>query len=537
MVGSFWRPQGSKDTAPFGDLIYFGTGLASVWGGGTEPALLDPSLPADRWAGECRERRLSAWLRGYDESSIEARSAYLWWLQTGRKDPQADLGCVWIYFYGLERRALHDVLTEPAAVAEQPLIAAEVARLQSVYHTHRPFREKASELLAFLEAALAPERLYETAPEMLAIGGLMSLRQQVALGQCARERAPLPASWAYLWALKASQSPRQLHFRPPKPVVATRFAHAYHQRYGAGLLLPPDGPTLSLEYRPKSPSFAGARVIQRLTVPDVVGHEATLDTLTELLTEARAARSGALRSSDPADAAAPPAKRQRRATMPEICARVLRAAGEPVEVPVAELRHLAAGLRPLTHQEWADLNGQFQQQGIGMEPSPLFASRPSGQTVCAFLFADDRVRDCKQGSPKYRATAVVVQLAVHIVQGQPNEAQHARILELIRKQACSLAERRRLHALLCWALTQPLAPQPSRGQARLLLTGPTGAAAADFLIEIAWDGSPGTPEAGRRLANSLLLLGLDSVRVFDVVLAVQQGLRDHPVRRAEPPAG
>jgi len=76
----------------------------------------------------------------YYESFPEQRSRYLDWLVGGRCDPNIELGYVFIYFYGLERRVLVDELDHLA-------IIEEIVRLCNIYSHSNSFRSYSSSLL------------------------------------------------------------------------------------------------------------------------------------------------------------------------------------------------------------------------------------------------------------------------------------------------------------------------------------------------------------------------------------------------------
>lgn len=82
---------------------------------------------------------LPCWPNYYDCSAIQ-RGDYLTWLQTGRRDSDVELGFVFIYFYGLERRVLIDR-------ADYVPIANEVMRLLVVYGKSNSFRRYGTSLL------------------------------------------------------------------------------------------------------------------------------------------------------------------------------------------------------------------------------------------------------------------------------------------------------------------------------------------------------------------------------------------------------
>lgn len=197
----FWKPADSAvrvDSYEVGGMVYLGAGLASAGGFGVEPALINPKLLVASDVEECSTRRLSYW-PSYGESSPDARAAYLRWLSTGRKDPQADIGYVFLYFYGLERRALHDAKSSAAAKAELPAIEREVERLLGIYD-NRSFHGYAGMFLDVLRISRTSDKLYLAAPPELR-GRYLSFSHRLGLAQCAADEGPLPPEWAYIWLL------------------------------------------------------------------------------------------------------------------------------------------------------------------------------------------------------------------------------------------------------------------------------------------------------------------------------------------------
>ena len=136
-----WIPPGRDVTVNGftirGGMVYIGQGLAMLHGGGVEPALINPARPLVPRTADCHIRQVDYW-QNYDTISPQARASYLQWLSTGKGDPLADIGYVFLYFYGLERRLLWDALKDPHAKADIPVIEAEITRLLRIYNqSHR----------------------------------------------------------------------------------------------------------------------------------------------------------------------------------------------------------------------------------------------------------------------------------------------------------------------------------------------------------------------------------------------------------------
>ena len=136
-----------------GGLVYVGRGLAAEKGGMPEPALIDPRLAVDHRAPDYAGTKMGYW-PSYSSIPPDCRAAYLQWLLDGRRAPDAYIGYVFLYFYGLERRLLVDSQWSRSARAERETLVAEVGRLLGIYGTNGSFRGYAGGLLALVTATM-----------------------------------------------------------------------------------------------------------------------------------------------------------------------------------------------------------------------------------------------------------------------------------------------------------------------------------------------------------------------------------------------
>jgi hypothetical protein len=131
-----WQPPGTSPTVagqvvPNG-MIYLGK--AAPYQSDGSGCIVDPSLPiATSSAGNAQEK-LGYW-PSYANVSPGCRGTYLRWLSSGKCDPETDIGYVFLYFYGLERRLLVD---QPPP-GEVELLIAEVVRLRGIYSGNGSF--------------------------------------------------------------------------------------------------------------------------------------------------------------------------------------------------------------------------------------------------------------------------------------------------------------------------------------------------------------------------------------------------------------
>lgn len=83
----------------------------------------------------------------YSALSINQRGAFLKWLSEGKKDKYINIGYVFIYFYGLEYRAVKEN-------KDLPLIAYELMQLRKIYKSNRSFDNYSEGLLSYILSKL-----------------------------------------------------------------------------------------------------------------------------------------------------------------------------------------------------------------------------------------------------------------------------------------------------------------------------------------------------------------------------------------------
>lgn len=254
-----WIPAGETvevgGVSISGGLVYVGTSLPTPMGG-NDPCLIDPSKSVASH-GDYTERQMGYW-PSYSEISPSARRAYLNWLAGGRQDPEADVGYVFIFFYGLERRAILDASKDDAAKGDWPMIAAELRRLLDIYGAKSgSFQSYAGSLLDWVSLAEHPEKAYLKPIPSFPKTYELPLYIRVALGQAAVDGVPVPAQLALAWAKLDPTS----YLRTPATRCAEEFdklfVSKYHETLGEGLVLPRNKTKIKLVHRPASAGFRG----------------------------------------------------------------------------------------------------------------------------------------------------------------------------------------------------------------------------------------------------------------------------------------
>ena len=119
-------------------------------------SIINPNLRVAEMGPDTEGTQLPRW-PSYAEISPAARATYLDWLAGGGTDPSSDVGYMFLYFYGLERRFLKD----NAPVAERRQILAEVIRLRDLFRHNGSVRRYLGE---FIEVALVSLKCPPSAP-------------------------------------------------------------------------------------------------------------------------------------------------------------------------------------------------------------------------------------------------------------------------------------------------------------------------------------------------------------------------------------
>lgn len=241
------------------ELTYFGKAKdRHAWP--SHNSLIDPTLPV---ANEGTWEDLGYW-PSYAQMHQRQRHTYINWLASGRCDPTIQIGFVFVYFYGLERRlALEQVQADAAP------ILAELRRLHAIYGANHSFDRYATNLIGFAEyqtgdsdSPLTPE-----AARALQNGYELPLRVRVALGQALVDGGRLDADQALCWALAAPGS----YLRTPGARCFKELCELWRIRFAQSH---PEGMTVRLgkrhvegQYRPASGGYTAEISFPKL--PDV----------------------------------------------------------------------------------------------------------------------------------------------------------------------------------------------------------------------------------------------------------------------------
>jgi tellurite resistance protein len=506
-----------------GGMIYVGEDRNSRYGS-SEPSLINPKLKVARGIVDIAERLTSYW-SSYDSISPEARRAYLQWLSSGRKAPHANIGYVFLFFYGLERRVFVDAKTDRAAAAETPSIIAEVERLLSIYGENHSFNNYASRFVDFLRQGAVPTRLYlETPPTPLPYGYEMPIELRIGLGQLAIDKHPLPANWALAWVLSDHSIGKRTPVTRCEDAFARLFHMRYEERYGAGIVLPQNKTRLKFQYNTASAGLPSQELDGLSEIPDVIATSASRKKLQQLVDEctvqlepysrylgrnpgAPDALEGLLQlpvSLWPAGA---------RAELNELKQRI---GDGMVVMSFGELAGRLQSAGALSRDKVLTLARALESLHIGIEPDVLAGSRTPKPEDRVALFATQAEDGDLRASPAYSAASVTLDLAcaVAAADGDTSPKEIMLLSQHVDSWShLSGAHRKRLKAHLRLQLNQPPTLQSLKKKLEPLADSARRAVAA-FLAHLAQVDGEVSPAEVKLLERVYRALQLDSQSLY-----------------------
>ncbi len=267
-----------------GGMIYVGDHLAAIKRNEIEPALINPNLPVSSKTMDKKGASLSHW-PSYSDISPGARAAYLQWLSDGRRDPSIGIGYVFLFFYGLERRALADAKSSIAAKSHIPAIIEEVQRLLSIYGSDNSFKNCANNFLDLVQAVYPKKQLYKSDPPWEGVSGAFPSRLKVGLGQLVVEGKPIPPDWMLAWVMLHPETRTRTPAKRCAEEMRMLFAERYREKCGEGVQIKPNKTMIRLEYHTSSASFGYKYLLFKAGLPDLTALKRPVNQFRDLFYE------------------------------------------------------------------------------------------------------------------------------------------------------------------------------------------------------------------------------------------------------------
>jgi len=523
-----------------GGMLYVGRGLRAATGAGIEPALIDPTLSVRGSKPDHTGATMGYW-PNYADINPQARAAYLSWLAGGRRDPNAYIGYVFLFFYGLERRALVDVPRDSSLLWEVPHLRAEVQRLLGLYRSNNSFRGYASRFLDVLDLQGGQGESGNAKPPALEVTHRYEPPTSLAveIGSFAADGQPVPADWALAWAWYHPE----IHLRTPATRCPEEFATLFKARYTKahqdGITVRATKKQIGVEYYAASAGIRSASLT--MNIPDVFTAAVPTRQLAKIVdsvTEDLDPYSRYLgRNPDgrqsvgaaallPEDLAGDPG--------PEV-AQLRDWAQRLAEVGEATTGADLMGWWPtkspdrMAKNETVTLSQLLGRYGYGIEPDVRLGGPAITPATPVVVFRTG-VQPPQAATPAYAAAATLVHLATAVSAADghvsPDELDHL-VTHLETALELSPGERARLEAHMRWLVANGVKLTGLKKRVEVL-TIPQREGIGDLLVAVAAADGVISPEEVTSLTKIYQLLDLDPAQVHSRLHAHLTGARPAP---------
>ncbi len=508
-------------------MLYVGTGMPDAAGIGTEPALIDPTLPVDTRDPDWQGQSMGYW-PCYNDISPNARGAYLSWLAGGRANPNAYIGYVFLYFYGLERRLLTEIPELKNSDAERAALVTEVRRLLQVYSGNRSFKGYAEGLLEAVTLLNPAVRYDRAAPPVTEWSHELPIDLKIGLAQLAVEGRAVPADWALSWyAHHPDNYLRTPAVRCPNEFLEL-FTKRYRAKFGDGLVVKPNKPRLSVSYYAASIGFHGHVDLENTALPDIsrlTGPITNLRDIVEAVTSDLEAYSRYLgRHPDGAGSPAAIALLPDGVThkpSPETdalwswAAQCIGSDGRGAISAQELISRWPTKAGKLTKADSVAIAQLLEHRGLGIEPDVRFGGSTPTPTSSIVLFRRAE-RPVSAPGIEYAAALAIINLGMLVAtaDGTVSEPERRALRELaIDELDLSEDEQLRLDAHAALVLTRPPTPAVLRRRLESLSTSRRATVGRLLTTVAAADGQV-TPGEIRTLERLFTTLGLDPGDVY-----------------------
>lgn len=228
----------------------------------SENCLIDPRLKVGS-KGDPYGNTMGYW-PSYARITPEARRSYLLWLAGGRDQPDAYIGYVFLYFYGLERRLMLD-----GDHGDGAIVRAEVERLLSVYGGSNSFSRYAHELLSAYVMKVGTQ-LDGRIPDVDGNGYDVPMPIKLALGVRIRDGRPFEPDLLMKFALSHPETKVRTPARRAPELLRELFADEMNARYPQGMTIKAGRfKKLKVTYRACSGSFTLDVAASDGSIPDI----------------------------------------------------------------------------------------------------------------------------------------------------------------------------------------------------------------------------------------------------------------------------
>ena len=465
---SGWVPKGASRKVAgreIGGMVYVGVAPRLDGYGTRSGAFIDPSLSVARRGDDFAGEGMGYWPK-YHEITATSRATYLDWLASGRSDTRANVGYMFLYFYGLERR----FFKESPDTEEKTQILDEVDRLLGLFGSNHSAHRYLS---AFLDIGRVLQAEGDLEPIFDHKGFDLPLSLSVALGLRVANGENIPSDWALSWLLCHPERQLRTPARRCAPEFRAVFEQIFADRYPKGLPVRRPKRELTPSYQAASGEFSATITMSDAqgSLPDVSGLKTPVRAIQVVADEAMDAldkysrllgRNPEGRGTLEGLALLPPSIRPLYGSAD--IERLRAWAGETVKqggVSLGDLLVRLEGNRPekVTRRHLTGAADALALIGYGLAPDPRYALRPPKINEPVILFPLPEGYDLADGaSDAYKAALLELGLAALIAHadGTIAPAEKTALAETIHGNTqLDEHERARLQANLDWLLSVP----------------------------------------------------------------------------------
>ncbi|HHJ0101136.1 TPA: TerB N-terminal domain-containing protein [Yersinia enterocolitica] len=444
-----------------------GQSMSGYYDDGSEASLIDDTLKISPKPYLYEDNSLGYW-PSYSSLSPDARGAYLSWLASDRHDAACPVGYVFIYLYGLERRALVDSRDGNTPDAEFRTLFNEVCRLRSVFIENRSFRNYSSQLLEAMSILRPDVDLVDDLGRDSSFSNGMLFK--LALAKAVDAGVSVSADLALTWVTNHTEYALRTPARRCAKEFAALFKRRYTLKYGEGMVVKPNKTRLRLDYTPASPSLRGFR----LPVPDLPDPSALkgpvqkIMTLAEICTDELDAYSRYLGRKGTSENDTAAIMLLPMEIINESAGKVLNSFKRWADEVIASHKglttvadfwaHMGATCPAKINKKEADLMQAFAlKMGYCLAPDPLYHHVKAEADGALVLFAASEGARFSP-SPEFLSAVMTLRLG-SMVALTDNSLDHAeqKVLEnaIDHNSGFNKDEKRSLHAYLTWQLHTP----------------------------------------------------------------------------------
>jgi len=479
----------------------------------------------------------------YSEIDPKARATYLEWLADGRRTPDADVGYVFLFFYGLE----HRFFLEQPNTQERAFILQEVKNLLNAYGENSSVQRYLNSFIEF--ASLQVRDAAIPTPVFKRHGSEQPLMAQIALGTYVEAGKNIGAEWMLSWLITHPEQRLRTAAKRCFDEFKALFIIDFNRKYPDGYKPKKPKKKLKLIYHAALGSFNHQLSGEFANLPDV-------STLAKPVSDMAALAESATQKLDKysrflgrnpdgrgtleAQALLP---LELQAHFPSHELEELRSwVSDIVEnsglVLVTDVITRLEGKKPekVTKPQLISTADALARLGFGLAPDPRFALRaPKSNEPVVIFDLDEPVEELENVSETYRLALIQFALGAFVAHADGNfvaKEQEAMRTQIPQIGGLSAQEKRRLHANINWFVAVP----PDLGLLRRKLKASDDVESSNIraaVVAITLSDGVIRPEEVASLEKIYKALGLDPTLVYSDLHA-----GDSPVRvmQAEPAA-